>query len=216
MQRWSVFLMSSDRQSDDPSPAADGPTEEASPATLVRERGAVLIENLDGHLKGAAAHAEATGEIAFAVAGALDFEPEHAELLREAAKLHEVGKMYVAAEALSKPDDDLDDEDRLVLALVAENGAGLVRGAGIPESVCEWILRWPERFDGDGPSGLKGDAIPLEARIINAACACAEVSGNASLPLPGPAAGVIGRAMRALGGKRLDPAVAEALATALG
>jgi HD-GYP domain-containing protein (c-di-GMP phosphodiesterase class II) len=208
--------MSSDRQSDGPFPEADEPSEESSPATLVRERGAVLIESLEGHVEGAAAHAEATGSFAFAVAGALNLEPEHAELVREAAKLHEVGKMYVAAEALSKQEDELDDEDRLVLALVAENGAGLVRGAGIPESVCEWILRWPERFDGDGPSGLTGEEIPLEARIINAACACAEVSGNASLPLPGTAAGVIGRAMRALGGKRLDPAVAEALAKALG
>ena len=208
--------MSSDPQSDGPFPEAEEPREDASPATLVRERGAVLIQNLDEHLAGAAAHAEATGGFAFAVAGGLGLEPEHAELVREAAKLHEVEKMYVAADALSKPDDDLDDEDRLVLALVAENGAGLVRGAGIPDSVCEWILRWPERFDGDGPSGLEGDAIPLEARIINAACACAEVAGNANPPLPGPAAGVIGRAMRALGGKRLDPAVADALAKALG
>ena len=208
--------MSSDPQSDGPSPEADQPREGASPAALVRERGAVLIQNLDEHLAGAAAHAEATGGFAHAAAAGLGLEPEHAELVREAAKLHEVGKMYVAADALSKPDDDLDDEDRLVLALVAENGAGLVRGAGIPHSVCEWILRWPERFDGDGPSGLSGDAIPLEARIINAACACAEVAGNASPPLPGPAAGVIGRAMRALGGKRLDPEVADALAKALG
>jgi HD-GYP domain-containing protein (c-di-GMP phosphodiesterase class II) len=207
--------MSSDRQSDGPFPEAEEPVAEDSPATLVRERGAVLIESLDGHLEGAAAHADATGGFAFAVAEALGLEAERAELIREAAKLHEVGKMYVTAEALTKPEDELDDEDRLVLALVAENGAGLARGAGISEDVCEWILRWPERFDGSGPSALRGEEIPLEARIINAACACAEVSGGASPPLPEAAAGVIGRAMRALGGKRLDPQVADALARAL-
>jgi HD-GYP domain-containing protein (c-di-GMP phosphodiesterase class II) len=207
--------MSSDRQSDGPSPEAEEAGGGAATATLVRERGAVLIESLDGHLEGAATHAEAAGGFAFAVAEALGLDPQRAELVREAAKLHEVGKMYVTAEALSKPEDELDDEDRLVLALVAENGAGLARGAGIPAEVCDWILRWPERFDGTGPSALAGEEIPLEARIINAACACAEVSGNASLPLPDAAAGVIGRAMRALGGKRLDPAVADALARAL-
>ncbi len=207
--------MSSDRQSDGRSLEVEPAGVEGSAAALVRERGAVLIQSLDGHLEGSAAHSTAVGSFAFAVAESLGLEPESAALVREAAKLHEVGKIYVTADALSKPEDELDDEDRLVLALVAENGAGLARGAGIPETVCEWILRWPERFDGTGPSALRGEQIPLEARIINAACACAEVSGNAGPPLPGPAAGVIGRALRALGGKRLDPDVAEALARAL-
>ena len=207
--------MSSPPPSDDPSRAAEAPSGDEPAAMLVRERGAVLIGSLEGHMAGATQHAEATAAFAFALAEAMSLDPERAELIREAAKLHEVGKLYVTAEALSKPEEELDDEDRVVLALVAENGAGLVRGAGIPEDVCQWVLRWPERFDGGGPSGLSGDEIPLESRIINAACACAEVAGNAAPPLPETAAGVIGRAMRALGGKRLDPAVADALAEAL-
>ncbi len=204
--------MSFPPQSDDPSREAEQPDTDEVSAALVRERGAVLIESLENHVEGAAAHAEATGGFAFAVARVMNLD---AELVREAAKLHEVGKVYVSAATLLKPEGELDDEERLVLALEAENGAGLARGAGIPETVCEWLVNWPERFDGSGPSGLAGEEIPLESRIINAACACAEVAGNAGPPLPGPAAGVIGRAMLTLGGKRLDPAVAEALAKAL-
>ena len=207
--------MSSPPQSDDLSREAEQPAGEDLSAAFVGERGAVLIDSLDTHTPGAAIHGEATAAYAFAVAESMELGSDRAELVREVAKLHEVGKVYVSAETLSKPQDELDDEERLVLELEAENGAGLARGAGLPASVCEWILRWPERFDGSGPAGLAGEEIPLESRIINAACACAEVAGGASPPLPEAAAGVIGRAMRALGGKRLDPAVVEALTNAL-
>jgi HD-GYP domain-containing protein (c-di-GMP phosphodiesterase class II) len=207
--------MSSPPQSDDPSHEAEqAPGDELS-AAIVRERGAVLIESLDTHTPGAAIHAEATAAYAFAVANAMELGADRAELVREVAMLHEVGKVYVSAETLSKPQDELDDEERLVLELEAENGAGLARGAGIPNAACEWILRWPERFDGTGPAGIAGESIPLESRIINAACACAEVAGGASPPLPEAPAAVIGRAMGALGGKRLDPTVVEALTKAL-
>ena len=42
----------------------------------------------------------------------------------------------------------------------------------MPEHVCGWLLRARERYDGSGPEQLIGDAIPVEARLIRAACAC--------------------------------------------
>jgi putative nucleotidyltransferase with HDIG domain len=175
----------------------------------------VLLESLEGHVPGATEHTDATAAIATAVARALGLQPDRAELVGEAARLHDIGKVYVPAETLAKAESERDDDERLVMAVEAENGAALARGAGIPDDVCEWLLRWSERFDGTGPSGLAGEEIPLEARIINAACACAEAAGNASPPLDGRAAGLIGRALSGLGGERLDPAVAEALTGAL-
>lgn len=206
--------MSSDPQSADPSRAAEGPPTnefELSLASLVRLRGIALIEGLERHAPGAAEHADATASYAFATAVAIGFERARADAVREAAKLHEIGLVYVPVEALGKQADQLTEDERGALALHAQSGAGLAHGAGIPNVICEWIVRWPERFDGTGPDGIAGEQIPIEARVINAACAC-----DAALAAPGtPAAErptAAAKALRAMSGTRLDPAVAEALA----
>jgi len=72
--------------------------------------------------------------------------------VREAARLHEVGKIYVRDE--SHP----------------AAGCRLARGAGVPELVCEWILHCTERFDAGEGARAAGSDIPLPSRIIAAAC----------------------------------------------
>jgi len=206
--------MSSDRPGDGPSHAADGPATdsfELSLASLVRLRGIALIEGLERHAPGAGEHAESAASYAFAAAAELGFEPPRAELLREAAKLHEVGLVYVPAEALRKRPTDLDDYERGALAVHSQNGARLARGAGIPEVVCDWILRWTERFDGSGTAGIAGEEIPMEARIINAACACDATLAAPRAERPAAAA----EALRGMAGRRLDPRIADALAAVL-
>jgi HD-GYP domain-containing protein (c-di-GMP phosphodiesterase class II) len=209
--------MSSEPLSDAPSPAADGPAAdefELSLHSLVHLRGIALLEGLERHAPGSTEHADATASYAFAAAVELGFGRARADLLREAAKLHDVGLVYVPAEALRKRPEELDEDERGALGLHSESGSLLARGAGIPEVVCEWILRWPERFDGSGSAGISGEQIPIESRIINAACAC-----DASLAAPGvePAERlpVAASALRGMAGSRLDPSVADALAAVL-
>ncbi|MGH2950558.1 MAG: hypothetical protein ACRDKX_00755, partial [Solirubrobacterales bacterium] len=60
-----------------------------------------------------------------------------------------------------------------------------------------------ERYDGRGPAALAGVRIPLEARIMRAACACDRANGEAA-------------ALHAVAGGELDPQVVEALAGMLG
>ena len=90
---------------------------------------------------------------------------EGAELVRDVTRLHEVGLVYVPAEALAKPAAARAPDERARFAAHYEKGSQLARGAGLPEQVCDWIRLGAERYDGRGPNGLAGAAIPLQARI---------------------------------------------------
>jgi HD-GYP domain-containing protein (c-di-GMP phosphodiesterase class II) len=157
--------MSSDLRSGSPSPAA-----EADLATTER-RGDVLLRALDEHVEGAREHANATASYAFATAVQLGLEPDACLGVREAARLHEVGKLYARAELLAGPEWTLSEPQRAELVKHYAAGAGLALGAGVPESICEWIVHAGERFDDaverDGSAEVD---IPLPSRIIAAAC----------------------------------------------
>ena len=194
--------MSSDPRSADPSHTPEARAREAGQAAVVATLGAALIEALDAHLPGARVHGESTGAYSFAFAVALGHGRERSELIREAAKLHDVGMVYVPVPTLRKPADALDPADAALLASHIEAGARLALGAGIPESVCEWILKTRERFDGGGPEGLRGAGIPLESRIIRVGCAVDLMLGSAARD-----ATIAG--LRAAAGTALDPEVVE-------
>jgi HD-GYP domain-containing protein (c-di-GMP phosphodiesterase class II) len=195
--------MSSDPPSDAPSPQP-----EQVLASVVAERGAPLLEALEGHLPGARRHADATAAYSFAAAVELDLERQSAETIREAARLHDVGLVYVPAPILCRPPEQLDDGERALLDSHLEAAFRLCRGAGIDESVCGWILRTRERYDGAGPDGLRASEIPMEARIIRTACA-----GDLLLERSGPEATT--QALRAAEGTELDPRVSEAVIAVL-
>lgn len=182
-------------------------------ADVVSERGVVLLEALEAHSPGAREHADATASYAFGAAVELRFTREHAEAVRETARLHEVGLIYVASEVLPAPAQERD-ASTAQAAIDAHPGYGaeLARGAGVPAVACGWIAASAERFDGRGPAGLAGERVPLEARIIRVACACDRML---TAPHPG-ASGAEHRAtafawLRAAGGRELDPRIVAAL-----
>lgn len=181
-------------------------------AGLVRVRGAAVLDALEAHRTGARDHADATASYAFAAAVELGFEREHAEAVRETARLHEVGLIYVPAAVLATAPADRAAEGRALIQAHPAYGAELARGAGVPDRACEWILASGERFDGRGPAGLAGERVPLEARIIRVACAC-DAALTASRP-PATADEHRASAFATLGaatGRDLDPRVVEAL-----
>jgi HD-GYP domain len=183
---------------------------------VIRDRGAALIDALEEHLPGAREHAEATGAYAFAAAVALGFGEEEAELCREVAKLHDVGKLYVPSELLATPEAELDEAARERLRGHHAKGAGIALGAGIPEGAATWIRGCGESFDGTGPQGLRGEEIPLGARIARAACECDLLLADPQGPRD-PAKrrdAAVDRLRRRLG-RELDPSVAVALISVL-
>jgi HD-GYP domain-containing protein (c-di-GMP phosphodiesterase class II) len=208
--------MSWDPPSDGPSPDAEAADEafESDLAELVSERGAVLLDALETHYPGSRDHANATASYAFGAAVELRFEREHAEAVRETARLHEVGMLYVPAAVLAARPEDRDAEAQALIDAHPGYGADLARGAGVPPRACKWIEATAERFDGRGPSGLAGERVPLEARIIRVACACDRML---TAPHPHPQASAAEHratafaTLRATGGRELDPRVVAAL-----
>jgi HD-GYP domain-containing protein (c-di-GMP phosphodiesterase class II) len=196
--------MSSDRPSGVPSLPPEADEAEPSLAAVVAEHGLPLLDALEQHLPGARRHADATAAYALATAAELGFERDRAESIREAARLHDVGLVYVPAAVLARPAEALSDEERSMLDSHLEAAYRLCRGSGIPEEVCGWILRTRERHDGRGPERLSGMDVPIEARIIRTACAAdlllARAGGEGTVD-----------ALRAAEGNELDPVVTDAV-----
>ena len=188
---------------------------EPSLAESVQARGSDLLEALERHRPGSREHADGTASYAFAAAVELDLGRTRAEAVRETARLHEVGKIYVPAGVLARPRGELGPGDRALLDSHPAYGAQLAHGAGVPEEACEWILATRASFDGSGPTRMAGEDIPLESRIIRVACACEE---SLALAGAGSAAELQRRAidrLRDAAARELDPRVVDALATVL-
>lgn len=210
--------MSSDLPSDVPSRAAssDEAASELSLVALLRMRGAPLIDGLEAHYSGSREVGEGSASYAFAAAVELGLTRPSAELIREAAKLHDVGRVYVPAEILAKPAWSRTPAEGAQVEAHHEWGAQLARGAGIPERVSEWIRLGAERYDGGGPNRLAGEAIPIQARISRAAYACYGALTEGAEP--GAAQGAGRRpsdALQGSSGRELDPRVVDALESVL-
>jgi HD-GYP domain-containing protein (c-di-GMP phosphodiesterase class II) len=182
---------------------------------VTKARGAELLDALERHRPGARDHAHATASHAFAIAVELGLERQHAEATREAARLQEVGQIYVPTAVLAKPPGERTPEDEALIDSHPGRGAELARGAGVPDDACEWILATRERFDGHGPAGLAGERIPIESRIIRVACAhYASLAMQPAPDSPHPRGGAFAEVRKA-SGRELDPRVVEALAAIL-
>jgi PAS domain S-box-containing protein/putative nucleotidyltransferase with HDIG domain len=124
---------------------------------------AVMSELRDPYTAG---HQRLVTQLAVAIACELDVPAEQIQALRVAGLLHDVGKVYVPSEILSKPGKLSDLELNLAKAH-AEAGYDIVKTIKFPWPVAHIIRQHHERMDGSGyPQGLKGDQIVLEARIL--------------------------------------------------
>jgi putative two-component system response regulator len=206
--------MSSDPRNASRSPAPEravrAPPDEAAEA---HRRGEPLLEALERHLPGAREHAEATAAYSFAAAVELGLSRERCELTREVARLHEVGKVYLPADLLSKPASDLCKDERARVAAHPASGYELALGSGVPERACVWIRQVGERFDGGGPAALSDGEIPLAPRIIRAACAYHELLTRlGSSHKPSDRRSIALSGLRERAGRELDPDLVEAIA----
>jgi HD-GYP domain-containing protein (c-di-GMP phosphodiesterase class II) len=205
--------MSSDRPSDAPSPRPEGaeplPTQAGDLASLLRLRGAPLVEALERHLPGSREHAVATASYAFTAAVGLGFDRARCEVAREAAMLHDIGLIYVPAPIAAKPASERDEAEAATWARHYDAAYQLARGAGIPEGVCGWLLRVRELYDGTGPEEMAAEMVPIESRLIRAACVCQTALASASGDEPPLRTAVKALAGRA--GGELAPRVVAAL-----
>jgi len=113
-----------------------------------------------------AGHQRRVADIAVAVGAELGFDARRQEGLRVAGYLHDLGKIRVPSEILSKPGRLSQAEFQLVQGH-AQASHDVLKGVEFPWPVAQIALQHHERMDGSGyPQGLKGEAILLEARIV--------------------------------------------------
>ncbi len=111
-------------------------------------------------------HLQRVATRAVGVAGRIGLDSQQLETVRLGALLHDLGKIAVPDRVLLKQG-PLSDEEYRQIQLHPEAGAEIVRpltSVSAPEPV---VLHHHERFDGGGyPAGLRGEEIPLAARIV--------------------------------------------------
>lgn len=113
-----------------------------------------------------AGHVDRVGEYSLAIAQQMNLDEETIEVIREAALLHDVGKIGIPESVLNKPG-KLTDEEFALMKSHSTMSAKIVKPIGLSPRIIEAIKHHHERVDGRGyPDGLKGEAISLEARIL--------------------------------------------------
>ena len=86
--------------------------------------------------------------------------------VQRGAAIHDIGKIYIPAEILNRPG-RLSDIEFALIKPHSQVGYNIVKDIDFPWPIAAMILQHHERLDGSGyPSGLKGDAIVLEARVL--------------------------------------------------
>lgn len=109
------------------------------------------------------------GESAALFAKMLDQSPEWIETIRQAAPMHDIGKIAIPDGILGKPG-RLTDEERQVMSTHARIGHEILNdfhGSSLMEMAADIAFCHHEKWDGTGyPQGLKGEEIPLAARIV--------------------------------------------------
>ncbi|MDX6697921.1 MAG: hypothetical protein QOE65_1318 [Solirubrobacteraceae bacterium] len=124
-----------------------------------------LAEALDLRDAGTADHSQTVGRHCEQVARELGLPRERVERVRLAGVLHDVGKIGVSDTILRKPG-PLDDAEWAEMRRHPEIGARIL-AAGEFDDIREWVLAHHERPDGRGyPAGLRGEDMPLEAKIL--------------------------------------------------
>lgn len=113
-----------------------------------------------------AGHQRRVAEIARAIAQELGWDKHKIEGLYLAGVVHDVGKIYIPAEILSKPG-KLSDTEFNLIRLHPQAGYNILKGIDFPWPIAQFILQHHERVNGSGyPQGLNGDEILPEARLL--------------------------------------------------
>lgn len=125
-----------------------------------------LIQALEARDVYTRGHSEMVADLSVAVANELGFNNEDLQNIRIAARLHDLGKIGVRDDILLKPG-PLTDAEFELMRQHPVIGADILRSIPSLAPIIPGVLYHHERVNGQGyPEGLKGDQIPLAARII--------------------------------------------------
>lgn len=129
----------------------------------------VLVSALESKDPYTAGHQAKSANLACAIAKEMGLDKEIIEGIRMAGIIHDIGKISVPAEILTKPS-KLTDIEFLLVKEHAQSGYEMLKDVESPWPLAQIVYQHHERMDGSGyPRKLKGEEIILEARILSVA-----------------------------------------------
>jgi len=165
-----------------------------------------MVEMRDPYTAG---HERRVGEIAAAIGKKMKLDSHRVDGLRIIGQVHDIGKIGIPAEILSKPG-RLSRSEMDLIREHSQKGYEILKTVEYPWPIADAVLQHHERMDGSGyPQGLAGDAIVVEARIM----AVADTIEAMSAHRPYRAGLGIDAALNEIergNGTQYDPASAEA------
>src|SRR5690349_1635219 len=156
-------------------------------------------------------HLERVRVYAVEMARRLNLPAHEVEALRAAALLHDIGKLAVPEHIISKPG-RLTPEEFEKMKIHPVVGAEILERVHFPYPVVPIVRSHHERWDGTGyPAGLKGEEIPIGARILSAVDCLDALASDRQYRRALPLDEAIGR-VQSEAGKAFDPRIVEILA----
>lgn len=169
-----------------------------------------LAAALDAKDRHTEAHSRETAALARAVGRRLGLDEEALRFLEYSALLHDIGKIGIPGYILNKPG-PLDDEETAIMREHPVIGERIVASVPFLVRIRPVVRAEHERWDGGGyPDGLRGEQIPVEARIIHACDALQAMASDRPYRRARPRDWILSE-IRAQAGLQFDPRVAEAL-----
>ncbi|MDT8903969.1 HD domain-containing phosphohydrolase [Anaeroselena agilis] len=167
-----------------------------------------LIKNLHENNAMEESHSRRVADLCRRMGEALGLAPGDVDELGNLGLLHDIGKIAVADDILSKPG-KLTDDEWAVVKRHSEIGYRILSTVNHLSELADYVLAHHERWDGGGyPKGLRGAEIPLPARIIHIADAYEAMTGYRSYrPTMTEEAAVAELQQGA--GRQFDPALVE-------
>jgi putative nucleotidyltransferase with HDIG domain len=165
------------------------------------------VDEKDPYTRG---HSDRVTRYSVMLAREMGIYEDYIEVVRISAQLHDVGKIGIEDRILKKPG-ALTPEEFEIMKTHTTKGANILRPVAQLKDMIPGIELHHESLDGRGyPHGLKGDDIPLLARIIAVADTFDALTTNRPYQHAHDAKDAL-RIIHSLSGKRLDPTVVAAM-----
>ncbi|MBD3277235.1 MAG: HD domain-containing protein, partial [Candidatus Aegiribacteria sp.] len=154
-------------------------------------------------------------ELARSIASEMDLGEEAVEAVYLTSLVHDIGKISIPQEILSRPS-SLSELEREFVQAHSQTGFDILSGVEFPWPVADVILQHQELYDGSGyPAGLKGEEIMIEARIIAVADAVESMTSHRPYRITPGFESAIGE-IKNNSGIKYDPDVVEACCSVIG
>ena len=170
-----------------------------------------LVRAIEAHDPNTRGHSEKVAGYAVGIAEVLGLADADVDAIRRAGMVHDIGKVGISSAILQKPE-RLTPEERRIVERHVLIGASILNQFGTLDRAIPIVRYHHERWDGQGyPDGLRGEAIPLGARVLAVADVFDAITSDRVYHRAQDEAAALG-ILEQEAGRQFDPAAVEAMA----